>query len=184
MADRPQAANLLRHHPELEEWLCTKWNQPIKDYRFYWDQEAPSTSVADHKLLPEHRLIRIHVSQKLCPADQLLALAFEIYNAHGHFSFDTVTAQAAAGKISREEYISEIDKREYGAALEVKKCFTKLLPLTSNEVATTTLYKMILEIPDEFQEYQAWCNRNHNRALSQEFYGRQFDELMKKQHAT
>jgi hypothetical protein len=183
MVDRPQPANLLHQHPALEQWLRTEWNRPIGDYRVFWDNEPPiSSSIAEHIPAPQYHLIVIHVSQKLTPVDQLVALSYEVCNAQGRAGFDSVTAQVAAGTITRKEFVDGILANEYGAILRLKECFPKLLPLSSNEVATTTLYCKLLEVPVGFQEYQAWSIRTHsaNYLHAQELYGSQYDQLAKK----
>jgi hypothetical protein len=121
----------------------------------------------------------IHVSKKLAPVDQLLALSFETCNAQGRDGFDAINAQAIAGKITREDYIREIDQREYSAALRLKNIFPKLLPLTTNEIAATTLYRKLLDIPPEFNAYQKWSIHASNAVYLQtrKLYGQEYDQL-------
>jgi len=183
IADRPQAGSLLQQYPALEQWLHTEWNRPIGDYRIYWSDEKPAaSSTAEHASLPQAHLIVIRVSKTLAPVDQLFALSYETCNAQERSGFDAVCAQAAVGKVTRQDFVNEIDFREYAAILRLKKCFPKLLPLSSNEVANTTLYCKLLEVPDEFREYQAWSIRTHsaNYLHAQELYGREYDLLVKK----
>jgi hypothetical protein len=183
MADRPQAANLLHQHPALEQWLRTEWARPTGDYRVYWNNEPPvASSTAEHVPEIHYHIIVIRVSKNLAPVDQLLALSYEMCNAQGRAEFDSVTAQAAAGTITRKEFVDGIEAKECDAILRLKECFPKLLPLSSNEVATTTLYCELLEVPAGFYEYQAWCIRTHsqNYLHAQELYGNQYDQLAKK----
>jgi hypothetical protein len=183
MADRPQAGTLLRQHPALEQWLRAEWNRPINDYRIFWDNAPPvDSSTAEHVPYPKHRLIVIHVSKKLAPVDQLLALSFETCNAQGRAGFDAVNAQAIAGKIHRQDYISEIDRREYAAVLRIKENFPTLLPLATNEIAATTLYRKLLQVPPTFKEYQAWRIRASNAVYlqTQKLYGKEYDQLVNK----
>jgi hypothetical protein len=181
-ADRPQAASLLCRYPALKQWLRTEWNRPIEGYRIYWSDEPPTASpMAEHVADPRSHLIAIHVSKKLLTVDQLLALSYETCNAQMRPRFEEVFAEAAAGKISREDFVNTIDAVEYAATLRVKECFPKLLPLSSDEVATTTLYRKLLEIPVGFHEFQAWSIRTHssNYLLGEELYGREYDQLVK-----
>jgi hypothetical protein len=182
MRDRPAAGNRLREHPQLEQWLLTQWNKPVEGFRIYWSDDQPTASpTAEH--IPQHkyRLIMIRVSNKLAPADQLLALSYETCNAQGLSSFDAACDQAAAGKITRGDFINKIDQLEYAAVLQVKECFPKLFPLSSNEVAATTLYRKLLEVPVGFHEYQAWSIRTHsqNYLHAQDLYGQDYDRLAK-----
>jgi hypothetical protein len=183
MADRPQAASLLQEYPALEQWLHAEWNRPIGDYRVHWSDEKPvASSTAEHASLPQFRLIVIRVSKTLSPTDQVFALSYEICNAQERSGFDAVCARAAVGKVTRQDFVNEINSREYSALLRVKECFPNLLPLSSNEVASTTLYSKLLEVPDEFREYQAWSIRTHsmNYLHAQELYGQEYDLLVKK----
>jgi hypothetical protein len=181
MADRPPPAALLLRHPGLEQRLRAEWEQLIENYRIYWDNGSPGISpVADHAILPEHQLVVIRVSKKLSAVDQLVALVYETCNAQGHFRFNAVAAQAAAAKITREQFTIEIDKREYAAGIRAREVLLGLMPLSRQEVAATTLYQSLLELPDGFPAYQAWCNDKHdqNRLRAQESYGRQYDQLV------
>jgi hypothetical protein len=185
MADRPPAADLLRQHPLLERWLLIEWNRPIEGYRIFWSNEEPVASpTAEHAPYKSYRLIVIRVSDKLVPADQLLALAYETCNAQGHSDFDKVKVKAVSGKITRADYVNAIEEREYCAILRLKGCFPEMLPLSKNEVAATTLYRKLLEVPIGFHDYQAWSIRTHssNYLHAQELYGRQYDQLAK-QHS-
>jgi len=183
MTDRPQAAKLLRQHPALEQWLSTEWNRPIEDYRIFWSNEQPTAS-ADAEHVPElhHHLIVIRVSKGLTPVDQLVALAYETCNAQGRPKFDELSAKAIAGKITRDEFVNEKTATEYAAALHLKKDFPKLLPLPGSEIAATTLYRALLQIPvGGFQEDRAWELRIHNPNYfhAQELYGHEYDQLVK-----
>jgi hypothetical protein len=183
MADRPQAARMLRQHPALEQWLRVEWNRPINDCRIFWNNEQPSdSSTAEHCPSLKYHLIVIHVSKKLAPVDQLLALSFETCNAQGRAGFDAITAQAIAGKITREQYIHEIDEREYAAVLRIKENFPALLPLTANEIAATDLYRKLLQVPPTFKDYQAWRIRASNAVYlqTQKLYGKEYDQLANK----
>jgi len=180
MADRPQAADLLRQHPALEEWLRTEWNQLIKDYQLVWDNNQPNDSSASEWVpFPEDHLIAIRVSKKLLPADQLLTLSFEICNAQGFPRVDALEAQAAAGKISRPDFVDGFDAIEYDALLRMKENFPKLLPLSGNDA--TAFYRELLEVPAGFREYQTWSVRTHsqNYIHAQDLYGRRYDRLVK-----
>ncbi|MDE3067638.1 MAG: hypothetical protein KGJ60_08815 [Verrucomicrobiota bacterium] len=182
IADRPQAANLLRQHPVLEQWLRTEWNRPIEGYRIYWSDEEPAASpMAEHVADPHSHLIAIRVSKTLLPVDQLLALSYETCNAQGRSRFEALFAQAAAAKLTREDFVNAMDETEYAATLRVKEGFSKLLPLSSNEVARTTLYRKLLEIPIGFHEFQAWSIRTHssNYFLGEKLYGQLYDRLVK-----
>src|SRR5215468_3977806 len=120
MADRPQAASLLRQYPALEQWLHTEWNRPIGDYRICWSDEKPATSsTAEHASWPQFHLIEIRVSKALTPVDQLFALSYETCNAQERSGFDAVCAQAAVGKVTRQDFVNEIDAREYAAILRL-----------------------------------------------------------------
>jgi hypothetical protein len=180
MADRPQAADLLRQHPALEEWLRTEWNQPIESYQIVWDKAQPNySSASEWVYFPEDHLIAIRVSKKLLPADQLLTLSFETCNAQGLSRVAALEAQAVAGKISRADFIDGFDAIEYDALLRMKESFPKLLPPSSDE--TSVFYRKLLEAPAGFREYQAWSVRTHsqNYIHAQDLYGRRYDQLVK-----
>ena len=183
MADRPAAAALLREHPALENWLRTEWHGPIEGCRVCWSNDQPTDSPdAEHAWSSRYHLVKIEVSNKLLPVDQLLALSFELCNAQGHLGMDVINGQAVTGQITREDFINEIDRREYAAALRVKKIFEKLLPLSTNELSATSLNQALMKIPDDFHEYQAWSVRIHsqNYINAQKLYGEQYDQLIRK----
>jgi hypothetical protein len=180
--DRPEAGNQLREYPQLEQWLLTEWSKPVEGFRIYWSDDPPTASpTAEHTPQHKYHLIMIRISNKLAPADQLLALSYETCNAQGLSSFDAACEKAAAGIISREDFINEIDQLEYEAVLRLKECFPKLLPLSSKEVEATTLYRNLLEVPIGFHEYQAWSIRTHNQNYlhAQDLYGQDYDRLAK-----
>ena len=183
MIDRPQAAVLLHQYPAFEDWLRTEWDQPIEGNHFCWSNEQPFNSpVSEVDGTARGHLIMVHVSEKLRPVDQLVALSFELCNAQGHAGMGAISEQAVAGKITREDFVNEINRREYAASQRVKKILEKLLPLSTKQAATTSLYKILMETPNEFQESQAWEMRidSQNYIHRQELYGKQFDELVKK----
>ena len=182
MADRPQAGKLLRQHAALEQWLATEWDRPIEDYRIFWSDEQPTASpMAEHAANTSHRLIVIRVSTGLAPVDQLLALAYEICNAQGRHEFVALSAQAAAGKISRDQFIHGKCLVEYAALLRLKEKFPKLLALSSAEVAATPLYRTLLQVPvGGFQDYQSWRGATPAYVHDQALYGLEFDQIVKK----
>jgi hypothetical protein len=182
MADRPQAGKLLRQHAALDQWLSTEWNRPIEDYRIFWSDEQPTASpMAEHVANISYRLIVIRVSRGLAPVDQLLALAYETCNAQGRHEFVALSAQAAAGKISRDQFIDGKSSVEYAALLRLKENFPKMLPLSKSEVAATTLYQTLLQVPvGGFQDYQAWRRATPAYVHDQALYGLEFDRLVKK----
>jgi hypothetical protein len=180
MEDRPQAADLLRQHPALEQWLRTQWNQPIEGYQLFWHNDQPTnSSISEWTAFPEDHLVSISVSKKLLPADQLLTLSFEICNAQGLPRVEALEAQAIAGKISRTDYIDGCDAVEHDALLRMKENFPKLFPRSNDEASV--FYSNLPEIPVEFREYQAWSVRTHsqNYIHGQDLYGRRYDQLVK-----
>ena len=180
MADRPQAADLFRQHPALEEWLRTEWNQPIEDYQMVWDKDQPNdSSTSEWVPFPEDHIIAIRVSKKLLPADQLLTLSFETCNAQGFPRVEALEAQAVDGKISRTDFVDGFDAIEYDALLRMKENLPKLMPLSGNDA--TAFYRDLLEVPAGFHEYQAWSVRTHsqNYIHAQDLYGRRYDQLVK-----
>ena len=180
-ADRPQAGELLRQHPGLEEWLRDAWGSSIEGYHIQWSNEKPTHGPgADTAMLPEDRLMVIHISDKYAPPDQLVALCFETCNAQAHSRFEALCSKATSGAISRGEFVEAVGQVEYGAVLRVKDCIPRLLPLSSNQVSAAILYRSLLEVPTDFEAYKEW-SRSHseNYRLSDELAGRQYDELRK-----
>jgi hypothetical protein len=181
--DRPAAARLLAEHPALGTWLRTQWKAPIGEYRIYWSNDQPAVSMAEHGLMPEYKLIVIRVSQNLVPADQLEALVFEICNAQQFSNVDALDADAAAGHLTREDYLNRINRLEFEAVLRVKTIFPPMLPLSREDLAATNLYRYLLKVPDDFHEYEKWSSSipNSNYQRNQKFYGQRYDRLVKKQ---
>jgi len=183
MADRPAAAQLLLQHPALEQWMRTEWNRPLGDYRVVWDDRQPKTSpVAENDSTDEFHVTAIRVSKRLSAVDQVMALAFETCNAQGRPRFYELAAQAAAGQISRVEFVEGINAAEYDATLRLKENFPKLLPLAGEQLAHDELYRKMLEAPVGFREFQAWSIRTHNENYlqAQDLYGREYDEIVAK----
>src|SRR5215831_14787195 len=79
MADRPQAGDLLRQHPALEQWLRDAWTRPVEGLQIRWSNDKPphGSRFAETAILPEDGLAIIYVSDKCVPPDQLVALCFE-----------------------------------------------------------------------------------------------------------
>jgi hypothetical protein len=146
-----------------------------------WSDENPiGNPVAENSPAPRYHLISIPISKKLPPVDQLLALSFETCNAQGLPEFDALLAQAAAGKITREDFVDRNEETEYRAILRMKKSFPKLLAVSSNEV--TFAYRTLLEIPVGFQEYQAWSVRiqSEDYIRAHDLYARSYDDIAKR----
>ena len=181
MADRPEAGELLRQHPALEQWLRKGWSRPGGGYRIQWSNEQPPHGLsAGTGIVPEDRLALIRISEKYAPPDQLVALCFETCNAQAHSRFEALYSKAASGTISRAAFVEAVGEAEYGTVLRVKDCVARLLPLPSNEVASSKLYRDLLEAPAEFAAYKEW-SRSHseNYRISMDLAGHQFDDLQK-----
>ena len=181
--DRPASARLLAQHSALATWLRTEWKAPINEYRIYWSNDQPAISLAEHGFMPEYKLIVIRVSRNLVPADQLESLVFEICNAQEFSNIQALDADAAAGGVTREDYLNRINQLEYNAVLRVKKIFPPMLPLSPEELAATNLYRHLLKVPDDFHEYEKWISSvlDSNYLRNQKFYGERYDRLVKKQ---
>ena len=179
MVDRPQAGELLRQHPALEQWLRKEWSSPVGGYRIQWSNEEPPRGLsAGTGFVLGDRLALIRISEKYAPSDQLVALCFETCNAQAHSRFEALCSKAASGAISRAAFVEAFGKVEYGTVLRVKDCVPRLLPLPSNEVAASKLYRDLLEVPAEFAAYKEWSRaHSENYRIDQELYGREYDEL-------
>ena len=136
MADRPPAADLLRQHPDLEHWLRTEWSRPIAGSHLVWDNRKPIISPESEyaPAPPPWRVIGIRVSKNVSPVDQLLDLSFETCNAHGSPRIAALQKQAAAKKITRQDFVDGIEATEYDAVLHMKDSFPKLFILSTNEM--------------------------------------------------
>jgi hypothetical protein len=178
MADRPQAAALLRQHRALEQWLRTEWNRPVDGNQIIWSNDRPpENGDADHVPAPQYRLITIHVSERLSPVDQLVCLSFETCNTRGFPRFNALVKQATEGTITREDFVDALESMEYDAVLRLKECLPKLMPLSTNDAGV--FYRRLLEIPVGFREYQAWSVRVHskNYLRAHDLYSRRYDEI-------
>jgi hypothetical protein len=181
MADRPKAGDLLREQPGLQEWLRTAWSSPIEGYWIQWSNDRPTNGPpAETAIVSEDRLLLIRVSDELAPPDQLVALCFETCNAQVHSRVDALSSKASLGTISRDDFIEEIGEVEYTSVLRARECVPKLFPLSSNDIAATSLYRSLLEVPTDFAAYKEW-SRSHseNYRLSDGLAGRQYDQLRK-----
>ena len=181
MEDRPQAGELLRQHPALEEWLRKQWNTQGEGYRIQWSNEKPPYGLsAGTGIVADGRLALIRISEQYAPPDQLVALCFETCNAQAHSRLEPLYSKAASGAISREDFVEAVGQVEFDTVLRVKDCIPRLLPLSSNEVAATLLYRSLLEVPTDFAVYKEWSRlRSENYRVSVEVDGRQYDELRK-----
>ena len=181
MADRPQAGELLRKHPALEQWLRNEWSRPSGGYRIQWSNEKPPYGLsAGTGIATEDRLALIRISENYAPADQLIALCFETCNAQAHSRFEALYSKAAAGRISRAAFVEAVGEVEYGTVLRVKDCVARLLPLPSDEFSSSKLYRDLLEAPVEFAAYKEW-SRSHseNYRISEDVAGREYENLRK-----
>jgi hypothetical protein len=179
MTERPKAAEIIHQHPALEQWLCLQWSRPVGDFQIIWDNQEPIKSPAAESMPSyQYHLIAIHVSKKLSPLDQIVCLSFETCNARGIPHFDEIAHQAAAGKISRADFVDQIEATEYGALLRLKECFPKLLPPATNN--TSTFYHSLLEVPIGFEKYKDWQIQNHNQNYlnGHEAYGHDYDKIL------
>jgi hypothetical protein len=181
IADRPAAGDLLRAHPPLLDWFRREWERIPDGYRVAWSNEQPEHNPsAEFVIDSDRRLTVIRISAKLSPPDQIVALCFELCNAQAHTKYEAVCSRALSKTLSRDEFVEQFGIIEYGTVLRVKECVPRLLPLSSSQVAMTSLYCVLADIPGDFQAYKVW-SRSHssNYRLDQESYAAQYDELMK-----
>jgi hypothetical protein len=182
MVDRPAAAELLRQHPGLEQSLRAQLSRPIGRSYFVWSNEPPyGGAQAQHiwsSTAGEDR-VTIRISQRLVPADQLLALSFEAANAQGKPRFDALAARAAARQMTREEFIDGILMVEQDATRRMQETFPKLLPLSWWSRAHTEMYRRLMEVPADFPQFKTWSvrTRSQNYARARQSYGIIYDRL-------
>lgn len=179
MADRPPAADVLRQHPAMEQWLRTEWSRPIAGSHLVWDNRKPIVSPESEyaPAPPPWRVIGIRVSKDVSPVDQLLDLSFETCNAHNSPRIAALEKQAAAKTITRQDFVDGIEATEYDAVLHMKDSFPKLLILSTNEM--TAHYRTFLVVPTGFQAYRTWLLNQHdtNFMAGRKSYEREYDEL-------
>jgi len=181
IADRPEAGDLLRHHPPLRDWFRREWERIPDGYRVAWSNKQPEHNPsAEFGIFSDRHLTVIRISAKLSPPDQLVALCFELCNAQAHTKYEALWSRAMSKTLSRDEFVEQVGIVEYGIVLRVKECIPRLLPLSSSQVAMTSLYCDIADVPVDFQAYKEW-SRSHsaNYRIDQESNAAQYDELMK-----
>lgn len=122
--DRPEMRGLFDDDSPLFQWLSSKFEGATVESRMYWNAEEPPAGFsASHMRRYSMYPAQVYVSSSnhLSGLDKWVALVFETHNLQNAGDFAKLEADAANGKLLREEFVVECVSLEVDAMLETER---------------------------------------------------------------
>ena len=157
---RPAAGAVLKDIPEISAFLLKAFAGEYTSVPLDWSGEEPQgNAYAENTPNDINTFIRIRVSSKLSPEDQVAALVYECRNAQNEKLFAQHIRDAYLGSLGKEDFIREILRLEHQKMKETR-AFLTAIPFFKNLDATRTeFYRKMLGTPDGFEEFIAYLHR-------------------------
>ncbi|MCC9645105.1 hypothetical protein LOC71_22735 [Rhodopirellula sp. JC740] len=126
LADRPDMKSVIDLDHPIYQWVVAGFEGSLLGQRIYWNANSPTTGrPAEHAAAYGHYppFISISGGSETTPVDKWAAVVFELCNLKNDDKFAQLAKEAAAGKLSADEYATECVMLEYDAQLLTQKVF-------------------------------------------------------------
>jgi hypothetical protein len=110
------------------------------------------------------------------PWDELLCFEFELFNSRNEPRFLKLQQRAVNGTISREDFVTEICRIEFDAAMATRASITTYKP-SENDRAKSSFYSVILNCPTNVTEFVPYVRTLYNGWDRTADYKQQYDDL-------
>ncbi len=134
LADRPDMQGVIGTDHPIYQWVVDGFQGKHIGQRVYWNADSPRAGrAAEHATPYGHYPPYISISggTETTPVDKWGAVVFELQNLQNHESFNQLTSESVAGKLTADEYATKCVMLEYEAQLRTHKLFSAY-PLPSS----------------------------------------------------
>jgi hypothetical protein len=174
----PKLSQFLVAHPAASAALSNVlWEarsvRPVHIYYFYASAQVhlPTT----HRYFQDSSAVGIFVRENQSPCDECIDILFEALNLKGEKRFMALFDQARSGRISRGDYVKEMQRQELQAVVATKKLITNF-NLSQAEAAESWNYRAFTQTPTEFEKFIDYSNKV-SQGQDQKYYEQQYDAL-------
>jgi hypothetical protein len=152
-------------------------NRTVDLFYFYSDDETEARAFHYYSSLIGMAKVIICVRENQLPFDEFSSLLFEILNSRNQARFVKLTADAKAGKVSRDEFARGILRSEFDAVQDTKASVIDL-KLDKSTIAGSYFYTRLLNCPSKFDDFLSYSKKVSKRDVFKE-YQEKYDELRK-----
>src|SRR5271169_2075216 len=180
----PKLSQFLLEHPAASGALSNAlWEvrsvRPVHIYYFYASEQArlPTT----HRYFQDSSAVGIFVRENQSPCDECIDILFEALNLKGEKRFMGLFDQARSGRISKDDYVKEMQRQELQAVVATKKLISNF-NLSQAEAAESWNYRAFTQTPTEFEKFIDYSNKV-SQGQDQKYYEQQYDALRRRPQA-
>ena len=179
----PKLRLFLAGNPSAHQTLTncfdqTLKNRPIQVYYFYSDDE--SIPRASH-CYPDQRILGFIIRENQEPLDEYVSVLLEVVNLGEEKRFLELWRKADAHKISKSDFVREVQKTEFPAMKKTRDLLMGL-NLGTNDVAKSEFYWRLRGIPDDFDEFLRYRKRISPHMDAAKDIERDYDATRKYRH--
>jgi hypothetical protein len=176
----PKLTQFLLSHPTASLALSNVFaeassGRAVQIYYFYThDESAPN---AHHHYLGDSSTVGIFVRENQPACDECISVLFEILNSKGEKRFRELWDLAKSGGISKADFVREIQRQEFQAALAARKII-RTFDLKPEEMAASKSYGDFMKTPDDFDGFLARSHKS-SQGGDQKAYEDLYDRIRK-----
>jgi len=160
LGERPQITKVVQNNNAVIKFLLKSFTPRANGVRLVLSGSEPTGNArADNLYLPDSKIIRIRVSEKIVPIDQLVALVFEIYNSHNSEDLPNHHRRAMAGEISKKDYVHTILRDEHECFLKTRQFIEQQLLTVGLNADETDIVRKILLCPEDYEDFLEYLKR-------------------------
>jgi hypothetical protein len=169
----PKLLEFLTAHPEAQTVLSNVLSEAqtvraVHLYYFYASERCHLPTM--HRYLEDFSIAGIFVRENQPACDECIDIVFEALNLKGEKRFRELWSQARSGTITREDFVTEMQRQELQAVVEAKKLVSGF-KLSKKEAAESWNYTNLMQMPTEFEQYVA-----HSKTVSHGQYQKEYEE--------